>query len=93
MLRTYNVFEINTQVQGLESKRETFKNDNEPIEEAKEVIKNYFRNNESLKFKNALGIPHYTPSIDEVSMPNISEFISSEDYLLMILNLKIFNAR
>jgi len=80
MLRTYNVFEINTQVQGLESKRESFKNDNEPIEEAKELIKNYFRKNESLKFKNVSGIPHYTPSIDEVCMPNISEFISSEDY-------------
>src|SRR5699024_5763649 len=45
MLRTYNVFEINTQDQWMESKRESLKNDNEPIEKAKELIKNYLRKN------------------------------------------------
>lgn len=80
MLRTYNVFEINSQVEGLESKRESFNKDNEPIEEAKEIVNNYFKNNKELKFQRSYGIPHYTPAIDEVSMPKISEFITSEDY-------------
>lgn len=80
MLRTYNVFEINTQVKGLESKREQLNPENKTIEKAKELVNDYFENNPELKFKQVASIPHYTPAIDEICMPKINDFISSEDY-------------
>lgn len=80
MLRTYNVFEINTQVEGLESKRTLLNNGNEPIEEAKQLVDNYFKSNRALKYKETTDVPHYTPAIDKISMPNMKDFVSSEDY-------------
>lgn len=80
MLRTYNVFEISTQVEGLESKRETINFENEPIEDAKKLVNSYFEQKHSPKFIRMDGIPCYIPSDDTVCMPRINNFISSEEY-------------
>lgn len=80
MLRTYNVFEINTQVKGLESKRETFRSENEPIDDAKDIVNSYFSQLNSPKFTRMEGVPCYVPSEDRVCMPKITDFISSEEY-------------
>ena len=80
MLRTYKVFEINTQVEGLESKREVITNDNEPIEIAKDMVNSYFENNKELKFTRKKGVPCYIPSDDRLCMPNITDFVNSEEY-------------
>lgn len=80
MLRTYKVFEINTQVEGLESKREVVEYDNEPIEDAKAIVNNYFENQKDLKYNEKPGIPCYIPNEDQLCMPDITDFISSEEY-------------
>lgn len=80
MLRTYKVFEINTQVEGLESKREVIEYDNEPIDQAKSIVNEYFSRNNSPKFTRKVGIPCYIPSEDRVCMPKINDFINSEEY-------------
>lgn len=80
MLRTYNVFDINTQVEGLNSKRETISFDNEPIDDAKEIVNNYFNQINSPKFTRMDGIPCYVPTEDRVCMPKINDFINSEEY-------------
>lgn len=80
MLRTYKVFEINTQVDGLESKREIVNNENEPIEDAKSIVNQYFEKERKLKFSEKQGVPCYVPAKDQLCMPNISDFISSEEY-------------
>lgn len=80
MLRTYNVFEINTQVEGLESKREVINNNNEPIEDAKKLVNNYFTKQQTLKFNEKPGVPCYIPSDDQLCMPNINDFVNSEEY-------------
>lgn len=80
MLRTYNVFEINTQVKGLKSKRDVFKNDNETIEKAKNIVNEYFSQSTAPKFLRQAGVPCYIPSIDKVCMPKITDFVSSEEY-------------
>lgn len=80
MLRTYNVFEINTQVDGLESKREVIEYENEPIDEAKKIVNSYFNNNQSPKYTKIRGVPCYIPSDDRVCMPSIKDFLNSESY-------------
>ncbi len=71
------VFEINTKVEGLVSKRneETF--DNDPIEQAEKIIEGY-KDCPPVTF--APGKAFYRPSTDTISVPELSDFIKKEEY-------------
>lgn len=78
MLRYYRVFEINSQVEGLKSKRKdqpAFEHD--PIQEAEKIIKGY-RNGPPISFKP--GKAFYRPSTDEISVPAIIEYQKAEEF-------------
>lgn len=80
MLKKYQVFEINSQVEGLESKREIVENNNKTIDKAKEILDNYFLQNEAPKKEEKAGVPCYIPRQDKICMPNMSDFIGAEEY-------------
>lgn len=80
MLKEYKVFEINTQVEGLKSKRTMIINDNNPIDDAETIVNSYFKQEKNLKFTRASGIPCYNPSEDRICMPKIEDFTDSEKY-------------
>lgn len=80
MLKKYQVFEINSQVEGLESKREIVKNNNKTIDKAKEILDNYFLQNKAPKKEEKAGVPCYIPRQDKICMPNMSDFIGAEEY-------------
>lgn len=76
MLRYYVVFETNTQVDGLPSKRKIKENVNSnPIESAEKIVKEY-ETMPPIKH----GDPAYRPSTDELSMPDLKEFDSASEY-------------
>lgn len=78
-LRYYTVFEINTQVEGLTSKRKLVEPfEHSPIEEAENII-NGFDNKPSLNWGSGLGA-WYRPSDDYLNIPPMSEFEKVEEY-------------
>ncbi|WP_079524973.1 MULTISPECIES: ArdC family protein [Halobacillus] len=76
-LRYYRVFEINTQVEGLESKRDTESYNHNPIEEA-EKIKREYVNAPSFSFIS--GAAYYKPFEDKVNVPPIKDFEDVNKY-------------
>lgn len=77
-LRYYRVFEINTQCEGLESRRtdsETYEHD--PIESA-EKIKEGYKDCPPVTF--APGKAFYRPSTDSISVPAISDYHNPQEY-------------
>lgn len=76
ILRYYNVFEINTQVEGLESKRKKVIH-HDPIEEAENLIKN-IKNHPRYTFNS--GKAYYQPLDDTVNVPPIHDFEIVEEY-------------
>ncbi|MGE7191797.1 ArdC family protein [Lysinibacillus fusiformis] len=77
MLRYYRVFEINSQVEGLTSKREEKTFEHDPIETAEEIFQEY------------LGCPSYSwnpgeafylPARDHINVPPMKDFESAEAY-------------
>jgi antirestriction protein ArdC len=77
MLRFYRVFEINSQVEGLTSKRkgETFEHD--PIEKAEEIAKGYM-NAPRITFDRLEA--WYKPFLDHVNVPPIKDFGKAEEF-------------
>lgn len=75
-LRYYNVFEINTQCQGLVSKRPK-RQDHHPITEAEKIVKEY---EDPPTLQHAPGRAFYRPSEDMVSLPEPSDFHSTFNY-------------
>lgn len=76
-LRYYRVFEINTQVEGLKSKRKFVEYQHDPIEKAEQIIAGY-KNPPKITFQ-----PRgawYRPSDDLVNMPDKKEFESIHEY-------------
>lgn len=71
LLRYYNVFEINTQVEGLESKRDFEEYEHNPVAEA-EKIKDLYMNAPDYTFE-PLGA-WYKPGKDLVNVPPMKEF-------------------
>lgn len=71
LLRYYRVFEINSQVEGLESKRkqETFNHD--PIEKCEEIIKGYVN---APSYSHYGGSAYYQPFTDKINVPPIKDF-------------------
>lgn len=78
-LRYYNVFNIATQVTGLESKRKPMESyEHNAIEECENVIKGYV-NSPDYTFQSGSGA-WYKPSMDVINMPPIKDFKQVEEY-------------
>lgn len=82
LLRYYTVFNIETQVDGLERKynKEDVEKHNEPIEEL-ESIKNGYLTRSGVKFNNIRGDKaYYQPGRDRIVLPLLEQFDSIEEY-------------
>lgn len=78
MLRYYKVFEINTQVEGLESKRKDIQEfENDPVEEAEKIVNGYI-NAPTYSFQP--GEAYYQPFFDKITMPPIKHFHSANEF-------------
>ncbi|MYL43925.1 ArdC family protein [Virgibacillus salexigens] len=73
----YKVWEINTQCTGLESKRKDKTYNHSPIEQAEEIIENYF-NPPSVSFNS--GSAWYKPFEDHVNVPPKEDFKNIHEY-------------
>lgn len=76
LMRYYRVFEINSQVEGLKSKRETKKFKHKPIEAAEEIVKNY----QEPKYKFERAGAFYNPSEDLINIPPKEDFYDINEY-------------
>lgn len=76
-LRYYKVFEINTQVEGLESKRKVVSYEHDPIEEAEKIIKGY---KNSPSYTHYSGSAYYNPQNDVINVPPMKDFKKVEEY-------------
>ena len=76
-MRYYNVFEINTQCEGLTSNRKIIERNNDPIEAAEQIKKGY-RDCPPITF--APGRAFYRPSTDSISIPQINDYKNIEEY-------------
>ena len=78
ILRYYNVFEINTQVEGLKSKvapTEAF--EHSPIEEAERIVANF---RDCPRISHAPGRAYYVPALDYISLPAMTDFPEIAEY-------------
>ena len=76
LMRYYRVFEINTQVEGLESRLDTEEYEHEPIERAEEIIKGYV----GPKYTEEPGRAYYRPSTDTINIPPKKDFYDINEY-------------
>lgn len=76
-LRYYRVFEINTQVEGLKSKRKEQQFEHEPIVECEKVVKGY-HNSPTIAWQS--GRAYYRPDDDFISVPPLKDFREKEEY-------------
>jgi len=77
LLRYYNVFEINTQCEGLTSKRKAFDNiQHDKIQACEEIIIEY-QNKPAIYNGNEA---YYKPITDEVFVPDIDQYEVKEEY-------------
>lgn len=82
-LRYYRVFEINTQVEGLESKRKVAEYVHDPIEKAENIITN-FKYKPKITHKN--NGAWYNPLSDTVNVPDKSLFESVHEYYSVLFH-------
>ena len=75
LLRYYTVFEINTQCEGLKSKRKVKETTVTPIEQAEKLIEGYATIPQITH-----GSPSYNPSKDLLMMPDMNEFTTEQEY-------------
>ena len=77
-LRYYNVFEINKQCEGLESRKKDFEDyDHNPITDAENIVKLY---KDSPKIKFSPNRAYYSPIDDFISVPEMKDFEKIEEY-------------
>lgn len=76
-LRYYRVFEINSQVDGLESKRKETSFDHDPIGKAEEIYKDYI-NAPDYTFYSGKAV--YYPTLDKINCPPLKDFPKVEEY-------------
>lgn len=76
-LRYYRVFEINSQVEGLKSKRDVVEYDHDPIEEAEKIFKSY---PESPTYTYKSGRAYYQPALDKINVPPLKDYKIPEEY-------------
>lgn len=86
-LRYYNVFNILTQVEGIEPKHEwtkdeTPRNEHDAVEEAENIIERYINSSDAPKFQVKPGSKeaYYSPAEDLVVVPDKSQFDIIEGY-------------
>lgn len=77
-MRYYKVWEINSQVEGLESKREEKQFDHDPVEEAEKIIEGY-HDAPMITFANDSGA-WYMPQVDKVIVPPLRNHFKAEEY-------------
>lgn len=82
-MRYYKVWEINTQVEGLKSKREETQFEHNPVEEAEKIIKGY-EDAPSITFNNSGA--WYKPELDLVNVPSIEQHYEVEEYYSTIFH-------
>lgn len=75
-MRYYRVFNVKTQTEGLELKRDRIEYEHTPIEEAEMVVENY----QEPKYSNELGRAYYRPSDDLVNVPPMEDFEIIDEY-------------
>ncbi|WP_341775878.1 ArdC family protein [Staphylococcus hyicus] len=85
ILKKYVVFEINTQVEGLKSKRSIKVNTNEAQSKPHTVTERYM-DSQHIKLRNTLGSPCYIPSLDEVKMPPLKFYDNSSAYYKTLMH-------
>ncbi|WP_433947028.1 ArdC family protein [Paenibacillus sp. SN-8-1] len=76
-LRYYNVFDINKQCEGLQSKRNDQIYEHDPIEEAEKICANYI---DAPRVMFASGRAFYRPSTDSISVPPLCDYTKPEEY-------------
>ena len=77
LMRTYNVFKIGEQTEGLEPKRQEKGFEHDPIEEAEKLIKGYA---DAPAYTSESGRAYYRPSADLVNVPPKEDFKVIEEY-------------
>lgn len=77
VLRYYNVFEINSQCEGLKSRHITKEYNNSPMERCEKIVNGYMGGPEIRHFEQRA---YYKPFFDYVNMPKFNSFTSSEEY-------------
>lgn len=77
LLRYYRVFEINTQAEGVTSKRKAADRKGDPITAAEDIMRGY-KDGPAIRF--ASGRAYYDPRDDMVSVPPIGDYAKAEDY-------------
>ena len=77
LLRYYRVFEINTQVEGLKSKRTIETYDHDPIDKCEEIIRGY-KDAPSFSWKS--GEAFYDPMKDHINVPPMKDFKIVDEY-------------
>jgi antirestriction protein ArdC len=82
-LRYYNVFNIATQVEGLESRRNVESFDHDPIESGENVLKQYM-DAPDLRF--APGRAFYAPALDYVSVPTLKDYPNPHEYYSVLFH-------
>lgn len=83
LLRYYRVFEINTQCEGLESRRKNDVFDHNPIEEAERIVQSYPN---APKITHVSGEAYYSPLEDRVNVPDKRDFERVEDYYSVLFH-------
>lgn len=77
-LRYYNVFEINTQCEGLQSKQgQTESYDHSPVEEAQKLVKGYM---DCPDITYQPGRAFYRPSMDIINVPPMKDFPNVNEF-------------
>ncbi|MED3563969.1 ArdC family protein [Bacillus xiapuensis] len=76
-LKYYRVFEINTQVEGLNSKRDTEEYKHNPIEEAEKIFKGYIN---SPSYSYNPGQAYYLPGRDHINVPPLKDFKIADEF-------------
>ncbi|MDP4084700.1 MAG: zincin-like metallopeptidase domain-containing protein [Bacillota bacterium] len=77
LLRFYRVFEINTQVEGLNSKREVVTFEHNPVEKGENIHKGYI-NSPSYSFHS--GKAYYLPGRDHINVPPLKDYKNPHEY-------------
>jgi antirestriction protein ArdC len=82
-LKGYNVFEINTQCEGLSSKRKEETYEHDPIQEAEKVVQNYMN---APEIRYSSGRAYYHPALDYVNMPPMIDFKQCEEFYCVMFH-------
>jgi antirestriction protein ArdC len=75
LLRYFNVFEISTQVEGMNSKQTEQVFEHEPLEVCEQVVDGY-----DVELRTSSGRAYYVPSLNYISVPPMQDYQHVEEY-------------